>query len=65
MSVAPVMPVSTLRNSALPAVTTKTPWISSLRAFSAAGSGLAAACAVAVEPGLGCSRSPRCRMVSA
>src|ERR1035438_753195 len=64
MSVAPVMPVSTLRNAALPPAITNTPWTSSLRAFSSAGVGLVAA--IALPPVLGfTSRSPFCRMVSA
>src|ERR1039457_4860274 len=45
------MPVSTLRNAALPPAITNTPWTSSLRAFSSAGVSLVAA--IAPAPVLG------------
>ena len=65
MSVEPVMPVSTLRNVALPLATTNTPCNSSLRAFSATGSGLVAARAPPELPVFFGSRSPFWRTVSA
>ena len=64
MSVAPVMPVSTLRNSAFSPLITKTPCISSLRAFSAAGSAVRSA-SPCVRLLVGVFESPFWRTVNA